>query len=80
MTARHAAVCMIEGCTNRSRARGLCGNCYTVARYAIQCGKTTWEYLERHGLSRRPPVGIGARSIFTEQLRAVQEEEARHDS
>ena len=43
--------CLVPGCTNEAKSRGLCGNCYTAARNAVKGGKTTWEKLEKAGLA-----------------------------
>lgn len=47
--------CLVAGCTNpiKTGRRGLCVPHYHVAAYRIRKGMTTWEELERLGLSNR---------------------------
>ena len=43
--------CLVPGCKNEAKSRGLCGNCYTAARNAVAHEKTSWEALEEAGLA-----------------------------
>jgi hypothetical protein len=65
--------CLIEGCERKVRSRGLCSCCYTAAKNAVKVGKTTWEELERRGLSL-PSTGVGGHvGAFTKALAASRD-------
>lgn len=55
--------CMIEGCPNPEKTRGLCGTCYATAAKQVKLGTVyqtsdgaqvtvTWEWLEAQGLAK----------------------------
>lgn len=37
--------CLIDGCEEEARWKGICGRCYHQAKTLIKEGKTTWEEL-----------------------------------
>jgi hypothetical protein len=46
--------CLISGCTRSIAGRGLCVNCYNVARKIVNNGTTCWEELVDLGLAEKP--------------------------
>lgn len=55
----HPLVCLTPDCGEASKSRGLCTNCYQLARFEIAKNRTNWEELEALGLARPPQHGIG---------------------
>ena len=43
--------CLIDGCEQEAKSRGLCTNCYQLARLQVRANKVTWEQLEQMGLA-----------------------------
>lgn len=43
-------VCLVAGCNNKSKVRGLCENCFATARVAIATGQKTDAELVSCGL------------------------------
>lgn len=50
MNACHSK-CLMRGCKEKPRARGLCKADYASALHAIKKGRTTWSTLLRRGLA-----------------------------
>ena len=60
--------CFIEGCERTAHSRGLCVNCYQLARNQVIAKKMTWEQLEKMGLAACLVHGDGAKSKFQQAL------------
>lgn len=56
--------CIVDGCERDARTRGLCENCYQLARYNVIGGKVSWEQLETMGLAIPSSRGIWGKSKF----------------
>ena len=52
-TAKDVKCCLVPDCDRKPLTRGLCQQCYTVARKLIASGRTTWTKLEGLKLARR---------------------------
>ncbi len=66
--------CMTPGCRMRraelaGSGRGLCLTCYSKAKKLVASGQTTWEYLEKVGLTEKGTVG----DPFTEAFNKTKE-------
>lgn len=65
--------CVIEGCSNKARSRGLCESCYRQARRMIQEGTATgWPSLIAQGLAKdtRSPFRAAAERVKKSRTRA----------
>jgi hypothetical protein len=52
---RNTKMCRTPECyNNRNGSRGMCTACYSAAMSLVKKGQTTWETLERCGLSSAP--------------------------
>ena len=49
-----AEQCLIPGCENQVKNRGLCQGCCQAAAKHVKAGKSTWEELEAWGLCTQP--------------------------
>ena len=52
-TARDLKECLVPDCDKKPMTRGLCSQCYVVARKLVADGKTDWTELENLGLARQ---------------------------
>jgi len=46
--------CLVPGCSEASKTRGLCGRDYAKALGMVNSGRTTWKELEVLGLTSKP--------------------------
>jgi len=46
--------CIVSGCDNDVRTRGMCGSCYSSALKLIRDGETSWENLKDMCLATEP--------------------------
>ena len=52
--------CLNPRCQKEAATRGLCPNCYGVARRLVKKGVVTWEMLQKHGRVQKPGVTCNA--------------------
>lgn len=52
----NAPKCIINGCQNKSKWKGLCPTCYGGAKQLIEEELTTWVELQALGLAEGPPI------------------------
>jgi len=68
--------CLVKDCDRHAVARGLCFPCYQVARTSVLLGKTTWEELQKLGLSTR----VKTRRIKNAFMSAYDEKKSERES
>lgn len=61
--------CIVNGCKNPAKYRGLCRPCYCAAWRSIKAGETTWEKLERE--KKVLPRNHARTTAFTRAVKGV---------
>lgn len=69
-----SSYCLISGCGELPKSRGLCGQHYAIARGRVKSGKLSWGQLEILGLSMPVSVSQSGRFVseFDEALSKAQ--------
>ena len=68
------ADCIIDNCKRKAVVRGVCNNCYQGMTYYVQRGRTTWDFLLRHGfVLQRAKFHRKAKTVFTRQLSITEQ-------